>query len=115
LARALRYEKGDGRSNNAKPDLPQNMENVKIQIDGNDHEYEQKCEQCAESRLLFALINFTLDMVPFCRAIAKKRGYELKGRASHTEPGVCYFIPRNYDTSKITIPDDFVFSGSPED
>lgn len=100
MARDLRYEKGAGRSNKAKPDLPQNMKNVKIQIDGNEPEWEYECWQNAEKQNLFDLINFTQEMVPVCHAIAKKHGYELKGKIPPTESGVCHFIPRNYSRVK---------------
>jgi len=70
--------------------------NEKIEIDGNDPEWEHKCWQNAENKNLFELINFTKEMVPVCHAIAKKHGYELKGKIPPTETGVCNFIPRNY-------------------
>ena len=115
LARALRYGKLPGEAMSPSPIYLQNMKNVKIQIDGNGPEWEHECWQNAESQNLFVLINFTLEMMAECHAIAKKHGYELKGKTSHTKPGVCHFIPRNYDTSKMTTPADFVFSGCPED
>jgi hypothetical protein len=87
--------------------------NGEIEIDGNDTECEHIVLQNAENKSPLRLINFTREMVPFCHAIAEKHGYELKGKIPPIEPGVCYFIPRNYDRSKITTPD--VFSGSPND
>jgi hypothetical protein len=89
--------------------------NDEIKIDGNDTEYEHIVSQNAENKSPLLLFNFTLEMVPFCHAIAQKHWYELKGNIPHKGPGVCHFIPRNYDTSQITTPDDFVFSARAED
>jgi hypothetical protein len=89
--------------------------NEKIEIDGNDLKWEHKCWQNAENQNSFVLINFTLEMVSECHAIAKKHGYELKGRIPPEKPGVCHFIPRNYHMSKMTIPYEFNLSGCPED
>ncbi|HSY18636.1 MAG TPA: hypothetical protein VK815_09895 [Candidatus Acidoferrales bacterium] len=87
------------------------MKDLNIQIDGNQAEWEQECWQNAQNQNLFDLVNFTREMIPVCHAMAKKYGYELKANIPPTEPGVCHFIPRNYDLSNITTPD--VFSVSP--
>jgi len=87
--------------------------NDEIKIDGNDGEYENIVSQNAENKSPLVLLNFSREMIPFCHAIAQKYWYELKGNIPLKEPGVCHFIPRNYDTSQIAIPD--FFSGSPED
>ena len=89
--------------------------NVEIEIDGNDLKWQDKCLQNAENHKPFMLINFTQTMVEFCMTIAKQHGYQLKGRIPATKAGVCRFIPKNYDTAKMTIPKDFIFSGGPED
>jgi hypothetical protein len=88
-----------------------NMKNLETQINGKGPEWDQKCEQLAADRLLFALTNFDIEQVPICMDIAKKHGYELQ--ATPAEPRVCHFIPTNYGASKITTPD--VFLGNPED
>lgn len=89
--------------------------NEKNEVDGNDSEWKHLCWRNAESKKLFVLTNFTLQMVSECCAIAKKHGFELKGRIPPKEPGVCHFVPRNYATTKTTVPSDFIFSGHPED
>jgi hypothetical protein len=82
-----------------------------IEVDGNNSEWEEKCLQIAEHKSPLLLINFTIEMVPIVHAIAKKHGYELKGRI----PGACHFIPRNYSPDKMVVPKDFVFSMGSED
>jgi hypothetical protein len=86
--------------------------NDEIKIDRNDAEYEYIITKNAENKSPLVLLNFTREMIPFCHAIAHKYWYELKGIIPLKELGVCHFIPRNYDTSQIIIPD--FFSGSPE-
>jgi hypothetical protein len=89
--------------------------NDEIKIDGNDAEYERIISQNAENKSPLVLLNFTWEMIPFCHAVAQKYWYELKGRIPLKEPGACHFIPRNYDTSQITTPKDFIFSIRAED
>jgi hypothetical protein len=89
--------------------------NGNIEINGNNPKWEDKCWQNAENQNSFVLINFNLEMVAECHAIAKKHGYELKGRIPAAKPGVCQFIPRNYHMSKIAIPYEFKLSGYSED
>lgn len=91
------------------------MENVDLKINGNEPEWTQACWQNAENKKPFVLINFTLEMMPECHAIAKKHGYELKGRIPPKGLGFCHFIPRNYAAIEMAIPFDFIFSGHPED
>lgn len=89
--------------------------NEQIRIDGSDAEWERKCWENAECNNPIIVVNFRLDeMLSICNAIAKKHGYELKGSCPANEPGVCHFIPRNYDVTKLALPDGFAFSGTPE-
>jgi len=52
--------------------------NKKIEIDGEDREWANKCWQNAENKNSFVLINFDLEMRPICQDIARKFRYKLK-------------------------------------